>query len=114
MRSPLPFVACLLAFPAAAAAQYPQFESSIHAAAALDIAAGTARAPAPALDAVLVPLASPVAPLVQARAARNRAPGVLLMIVGGAVAAAGLVTDESVLVVGGVGLAGYGLYLYLR
>ena len=48
------------------------------------------------------------------RAARPRAPGTVLMIVGGAVAIAGLVADESLLVVGGVVVGAYGLYLYLR
>jgi hypothetical protein len=48
------------------------------------------------------------------RASRPRAPGTVLMIVGGAVAGAGILADESLLIVGGVAVAGYGLYLYLR
>lgn len=48
------------------------------------------------------------------RTARPRAPGTVLMIVGGAVAGAGILADESLLIVGGVVVAGYGLYLYLR
>jgi hypothetical protein len=45
---------------------------------------------------------------------RNRAPGTVFMLVGGAVAVAGLLADESLLVIGGIVVAGYGLYLYLR
>ena len=45
---------------------------------------------------------------------RRRAPGTVLMIVGGAIAGAGILTDESLLIVGGVVVAGYGLYIYLR
>lgn len=45
---------------------------------------------------------------------RRRAPGTVLMIVGGAIAGAGIITDESLLIVGGVVVAGYGLYIYLR
>jgi hypothetical protein len=48
------------------------------------------------------------------RTGRPRAPGTVLMIVGGAVAGAGILADESLLIVGGVVVAGYGLYLYLR
>lgn len=47
-------------------------------------------------------------------AVRRRAPGTVLMIVGGAVAVAGLLADESLLVVGGVVVGAYGLYLYLN
>ena len=47
-------------------------------------------------------------------AVRRRAPGTVLMIVGGAIAGAGIITDESLLIVGGVVVAGYGLYIYLR
>lgn len=46
-------------------------------------------------------------------AVRSRAPGTVFMIVGGAVAVAGLIADESLLVVGGVVVGAYGLYLYL-
>ena len=46
-------------------------------------------------------------------AVRRRAPGTVLMIVGGAIAGAGILTDESLLIVGGVVVAGYGLYIYL-
>ena len=46
-------------------------------------------------------------------AVRRRAPGSVLMIVGCAVAVAGLLTDESLLVVGGVVVGAYGLFLYL-
>jgi hypothetical protein len=49
-----------------------------------------------------------------AQPGRRRAPGTVLMIVGGAVAGAGILTDESLLIVGGVVVAGYGLYIYLR
>ena len=55
---------------------------------------------------------SPVDLLVQQR--RSRAPGTVFMIVGGAVALVGLFAEESLLVIGGVAVAGYGLYLYMR
>jgi hypothetical protein len=45
---------------------------------------------------------------------RRRAPGTVLMIVGGSVAAVGILTDESVLIVGGVVVAAVGLYRYLQ
>jgi hypothetical protein len=45
---------------------------------------------------------------------RNRAPGTVLMIVGGTVAAIGILTDESVLTVGGVAVGAVGLYRYLQ
>ena len=51
--------------------------------------------------------------LATAAAVRRRAPGTVLMIVGGAVAVAGLVADESLLVLGGVAVGAYGLFLYL-
>lgn len=50
----------------------------------------------------------------QRRRRVRRDPGTVFLIVGGAVAVAGIVTDEGLLVVGGVVLAGYGLYLNLR
>lgn len=87
--------------------------------------AGGPRLPTPwaSVDAHLPPAALPwaeaVTPrlgeaLVAQRASRRRAPGTVLMIVGGAVAGAGIITDESLLIVGGAVVAGYGLYLYLR
>lgn len=44
----------------------------------------------------------------------NRRTGEVLMIVGGAGILLGILADESVITVAGAGVAGYGLYLYLR
>lgn len=50
----------------------------------------------------------------QQRRARRGQPGTVFLIVGGAIAVAGIVADEGILIVGGVVVAGYGLYLNLR
>ena len=44
----------------------------------------------------------------------NRRTGEVLMIVGGAGILLGVLTDESVITIAGAGVAGYGLYLFLR
>ena len=107
----LPLAALLLSLaPAIAGAQTPppQYASAIQASVALQLAAtrGTplaSPAPTPGAD-VLIP----------SRIRRHAAPGTVFMIVGGAVAVAGILADEGILIVGGVAVAGYGLYLYLR
>ncbi|HEX9705420.1 MAG TPA: hypothetical protein VGA20_09255 [Gemmatimonadales bacterium] len=85
------------------AAQVPAYERSLRASAEL-----TQLATQP-----VQPAAHVVDVIAQRRRAR-RDPGTVFLIVGGAVAVAGLLADEGLLVVGGVVVAGYGLYLNLR
>lgn len=51
--------------------------------------------------------------LLAQRRARAHDRGTVFMIVGGAVAVVGILADEGLLIVGGVVVAGYGLYLHL-
>jgi hypothetical protein len=88
-----------------AAAEAPAYERSLVAAAELAQRA----APAPRLAA-----APDAAALAVQRRRADRGPGTVFLIVGGAVAVAGILADEGLLVVGGVAVAGYGLYLNLR
>lgn len=68
--------------------------------------------PHPGLPLVAADSQSFRAELVQARAGRRD--GEILMIVGGAAILTGLLADESLITIVGAGVAGYGLYLYLR
>ncbi len=52
--------------------------------------------------------------LAPAMAVRHRAPGVVLMIVGGAGILVGALIEEDIVTVAGAGVGLYGLYLYLR
>lgn len=47
-------------------------------------------------------------------AQRKRGQAEVLMIVGGAAIVTGLLVDESLITIAGVGIGGYGLYLHLR
>ncbi|HXF95400.1 MAG TPA: hypothetical protein VNI61_04795 [Gemmatimonadales bacterium] len=87
-----------------AAAQTPAYDRSLRSFTAPDLPART-----PALSAA--PAGSDL--LLQRRRGRRSA-GTVFLIVGGAVAVAGIIADEGLLVVGGVVVAGYGLYLNLR
>lgn len=78
------------------------FEGSMRAAAAIDRIAAQTRTP---------PCHSPA---VMPKTGARRSPGMPLLIAGGAVALAGLLVDEDLLVIGGVVVAGYGLYLHMR
>lgn len=101
----LALLAC--AAPPRVAAQTPSFDESLRAFAALELAGRTpavrADPPAPAADL-----------FEQRRRRARRAPGTVFLIVGGAVAVAGILAEEDILIIGGVGLAGYGLYLNVR
>jgi hypothetical protein len=104
MRCTIALVALLAAAPAAAQSPLPRdFDAELRATAQLELAGRAAhRATA---------RATPVAALA---APRSRGPGYALLVAGGAVAVAGLLAEEDLLVVGGVVVAGYGLYLNLR
>jgi hypothetical protein len=45
---------------------------------------------------------------------RGRQEAVALMVVGAAGVVTGLIADESILIIAGAGVGGFGLYLYLR
>lgn len=104
MRATVILIASLLATPAAAQSRTaPPFEPSLRAAAALELASRANRAPLPEAPRTVV-----------VKARRSRGPGYAFLVAGAAVAVAGLVADEDVLLVGGVIVAGYGLYLNVR
>lgn len=115
MRSPIALAAVLLlvaTIPSPAAAQtsaarattlpqpwQPHLPQSLHS------------SPSGTLAEVPVPLAAIAAPAI-GRGGRKEA--VALMIVGGAGLVTGLLVDESLITIAGAGVAGVGLYLYLR
>jgi hypothetical protein len=109
MRATSLLLLLLLAVPARAAiAQSSQFQVSVQAAASL-------RTPSqdPATVLHRTSNADPVAPT----RFSSRAPGATLMIIGGAAIVAGALVGGSggtVLILGGVGVGAYGLYLYTR
>ena len=67
-------------------------------------------------DTTLLQAATPVRefirPVLQSRSGRHE--GTVLMIVGGAGILAGLLLEESIITIAGAGVAGVGLYFYLR
>jgi hypothetical protein len=89
------------------AAQTPSYDESLRALAAIELAGRT--------PAVQAHTPAPPADLFEQRRRRaRRAPGTVFLIVGGAVAVAGILADEDILIIGGVVVAGYGLYLNVR
>jgi len=91
-----------------ALAQSSQFHAGIQAAASLRMPTQN-----PATAAVHAANSDPLAP----RSFNSRAPGATLMIIGGAAIVAGILVNGSgstVLILGGVVLGAYGLYLYTR
>ena len=97
----LPAFAAVLSRPAAA--QTPSHHDGIRAFAALELAG---RAPEPRAERRAVPH--------ELLAQRRSQPGTVYLIVGGAVAVAGILVEEDILIIGGVVVAGYGLYLNVR
>ncbi len=94
--------------PSRAPAQSPQLESTLRAAAALELAARRGMPPLP-------PRPSASADLTALATRHQRSTGKTLMIVGGAAVVAGLLVGDgggTFLVVGGVVCAGYGFLLY--
>jgi hypothetical protein len=66
----------------------------------------------PVVAAAVDPINETVTSMAQRRG--SRPPGVALMIVGGAGILTGLLVDEDIITIAGAGVAGVGLYLYLR
>jgi len=91
-----------------ALAQSSQFQAGIQAAASLRMPTQN-----PAAGVLHAAHSDPLAP----RRFSSRAPGATLMIIGGAAIVAGILVNGSgstVLILGGVVLGAYGLYLYTR
>lgn len=103
------FVAVVL-LPQAARAQAL---ASLHSTTQMQATAELLQAAPPVSSLLQVPAAVPVEAAVSARSGR-RAPGVVMMIVGGAGIVTGLLVSESIVTVAGAAVGGYGLYLYLN
>jgi len=62
-----------------------------------------------------LPILAPSASMAAAKVGHGgRKEAVALMVVGAAGIATGLIADESILIIAGAGVGGFGLYLYLR